>query len=128
MGDQLLPSTFGKTVADVLVLVRIKALDRWPLQQPGMVEPAESPGQMLGTATHQSDDVTRSEESVNRDEIQDLVVSPGQANGQRESNPTEPWLPRPRIIHGSHYTMMGELLDQRRNRASRASTFARRPQ
>ena len=128
MGDQLLPSPFGKAVADVLILVRMEALERWPIQQPDMVEPAKSPDQMLGATAYQGDDMIRPEETVNRNKIQDLVVSPGQANGRGESSPTEPWLPRPRMIHGPHYTTMDDLVGQRRKRANRASTFDRRPQ
>ena len=80
----------------MLILVRMEALERWPIQQPDMVEPAKSPDQMLGTAADQSGDVTRPEEPVNRNEIQDLIVPPGQVNGRWGSNPSEPWLPRPR--------------------------------
>ena len=89
-GDQLLPSTFGQGVADVLILGRLEALAWGPLQKAGMVEPAESPDQMLGTATYQSDDVARPEEPVNRYEFQNLVVPTGQAKRRRESSPTEP--------------------------------------
>lgn len=99
MRFEFLPTPFRQAVGDGAVAFRKLALVAWAFQEAGMIKSAESAHNMLRAARDEPGQVIGAQKSMPRNEIKNSEIPLGELNRRTRGDSSEPWLPRPRMIH-----------------------------